>query len=267
MVSQALPRLPISAFFIAYNEADRLPQALAPVLTLCAEVLVIDSGSTDGTPEIAAAMGARVITNAPFPGYGPQKRFGEDQCSHRWLLNLDADEELSDRLVADIRALFAQGEPACDGVRMPIAEMFPGEAQPHRFAYAVKKIRLYRQGTGRFDASPIFDDVRMAKGTLVVAVRGMVMHRSIRSLGDQLRKLDAYTDKQVADMVARGRRLPRWRLFVEFPATFLNAYFIRRHCVRGVYGFLTAMNYAWFRYMRVAKFVEQDLLRRTKPHE
>ncbi|MGL4812627.1 MAG: glycosyltransferase family 2 protein [Beijerinckiaceae bacterium] len=256
-------RLPISAFFIAFNEADRLPQALRPVLGLCAEVIVIDSGSTDGTREIAAAMGARVFTNAPFPGYGAQKRFGEDRCSHRWILNLDADEELSDTAVAHIRALFAAGEPAFDGVRMPITEMFPGEAKPHRFAYAVKKVRLYAKDRGRFDASPVFDDVRMAEGAHIASIRGVVMHRSIRSLGDQLRKLDSYTDKQVADMVARGRRLPRWRLFVEFPVSFLNAYFIRRHCVRGVYGFLTAMNYAWFRYMRAAKFTEHELLQRT----
>ena len=255
-------RLPISAFFIAFNEADRLPQALKPVLALCEEVIVIDSGSTDGTPQLAAAMGAQVFTNTPFPGYGGQKRFGEDRCSHVWLLNLDADEELSPQAVSDIRALFAAGPPACDGVRMPITEMFPGEDRPHRFAYAVRKIRLYRRDKGRFDASPVFDDVRMQDGAVITPIRGVVMHRSIRSLGDQLRKLDAYTDKQVADMVARGRRLPRWRLFVEFPASFLNAYLIRRHALRGVYGFLTAMNYAWFRYMRAAKFVEQDLLKK-----
>lgn len=257
-------RLRISAFFITFNEADRLPQALAPVLDLCDEVLVIDSGSTDATRDIAAALGATVILNTPFPGYGPQKRFGEDQCRHNWLLNLDADEVLSSAAVAEIRALFSTGEPALDGVRMPITEMFPGEEKPHRFAYAVKKIRLYRRDRGRFDASPVFDDVRMAESARVRAIAGVVMHRSIRSLGDQLRKLDAYTDKQVADMAARGRRLPRWRLFVEFPIAFLNAYFIRRHCVRGVYGFLTAMNYAWFRYMRVAKFTEHDLLTKAK---
>lgn len=259
-------RLPISAFFITYNEADRLPQALTPVLGLCDEVIVVDSGSTDATREIAAAMGARVVVNTPFPGYGPQKRFGEDQCRNEWLLNLDADEELSAQAVAEVRALFASG-PDCDGVRMPIAEMFPGEARPHPLAYAVKKIRLYRRSKGRFDASPVFDDVRMAADARIVPIKGVVMHRSIRSLGDQLRKLDSYTDKQVADMVARRRRLPRWRLFLEFPAGFFSAYFIRRHCVRGVYGFLTAMNYAWFRYMRVAKFTEHELLKRAEKRD
>lgn len=256
-------RLPISAFFITFNEADRLPQALSPVLDLCDEVVVIDSGSTDGTREIAAAMGARVVVNAPFPGYGPQKRFGEDQCRHDWILNLDADEELTPQLMAELRMLFAD-TAAFDGVRMPIVEMFPGEAKPHPLAYAVKKIRLYRRAKGRFDASPVFDDVRMADDARIVPAKGVVMHRSIRSLGDQLRKLDFYTDKQVADMVARGRRLPRWRLFVEFPAGFANAYFIRRHCVRGVYGFLTAMNYAWFRYMRAAKYTEHELMQRSE---
>lgn len=254
----SLPRLPISAFFITFNEADRLPQALAPVTALCAEIIVIDSGSTDETRAIAEGMGARVVLNAPFPGYGPQKRFGEDQASQPWLLNLDADEELSEEAVTAIRALFATGAPDCDAVRFAIREMYPGEARPSRFAYTLHKIRLYRRERGRFDASPVFDDVRMEEKSRVVSITGDIRHRSFRSIRDVSRKFDALNDVQVADLIARGRKPSRWRLVIEFPMQFLKVYFGRRHFLRGTYGFLIAMNHAWFRYMRLAKWIERS---------
>jgi hypothetical protein len=70
-------------------------------------------------------------------------------------------------------------------------------------------------------------------------------------------KLNRYSDQQADDLGARGVSIPTWRVFVEFPAAFLKAYFGRRHFVRGTYGFLTAMNYAISRHLRMAKHVEQ----------
>src|SRR5215212_11290934 len=100
--------LPLSIFIIAKNEADRLPETLRAVRDLTDDLVLVDSGSTDGTQEVAAEIGVRVVYN-PWPGYGLQKRFGEDQCRHEWLLNLDADEVVSPELLAEIRALFVHG--------------------------------------------------------------------------------------------------------------------------------------------------------------
>ena len=86
-----MPPLPLSIFLIVKDEADRIGATLDAVAGLAAEVVVVDSGSTDGTRAIAEAKGARVVHH-DFAGYGPQKRFAEEQCSHPWLLNLDADE-------------------------------------------------------------------------------------------------------------------------------------------------------------------------------
>src|SRR3712207_4928412 len=98
--------LPLSVFIIARNEADRIGATIRAVRDLTDDLVVIDSGSTDGTQAVAEELGARVIFNA-WPGYGPQKRFGEEQCRHDWILNLDADEELSPALREEIRSLFA----------------------------------------------------------------------------------------------------------------------------------------------------------------
>jgi glycosyltransferase involved in cell wall biosynthesis len=118
--------LPLSVFIIARDEADRIGPTIRAVRALTDDLVVIDSGSSDGTPEVAASLGARVIHNA-WPGYGPQKRFAEDQCRHLWLFNVDADEVVPENLAEEIRGLFAEGAPQADGYEVPITEVFPGE--------------------------------------------------------------------------------------------------------------------------------------------
>lgn len=251
--------LPLSIFVIAHNEADRIGRTLAAVRHLTDDLVVVDSGSTDETVAVAEAHGARVIFN-PWPGYGPQKRFAEDQCRHQWLFNIDADEVVPPDLAAEIAALFANGEPPADAYETRIAEIFPGEAAPHRFAYALAPVRLYRRDKGRYSDSTVHDRVVLAPGAHVRRLKGTIHHFSVRSLGDQLAKLNSYTDAQADNLEERGERVSILRLYLEFPAAFLKAYIGRRHFVRGVYGFMTAMNFAFYRYLRIAKHIERRLL-------
>lgn len=251
--------LALSVFIIARNEADRIGATIRAVQDLTDDLIVVDSGSTDGTQALAASLGARVIHNT-WPGYGPQKRFAEEQCRHMWLLNLDADEVVPDRLAAEIRSLFAAGEPAHPAWRIGIAEIFPGETRPHPLAYTLYPVRLYRKDRGRYSSSPVFDRVDLEAGATAGKLRSKIHHFSVRSLGDQLDKLNRYSDQQADDLAARGVVIPSWRVFVELPGNFLKAYFGRRHFARGTYGFLTAMNYAISRHLRIAKHYERRRL-------
>lgn len=253
---------PLSIFIIARDEADRIGRTIEAVRGLSDDIVVVDSGSTDGTQDVAAGLGARVIFNQ-WPGYGQQKRFAEEQCRHDWLLNLDADEVVPPDLVAEIAALFAAGAPAADAYKMRIAEIFPGEGAPHRFAYALAPVRLYRKSKGRYSPSPVHDRVDLSPGARVAKLKGTVHHYSVRSLGEQMDKLNGYSDAQADDLDSRGATLSVFRLVAEFPANFLKAYIGRRHALRGVYGFMTAMNYAFYRYLRVAKHWERRLQRRS----
>lgn len=254
----------LSIFIIARNEADRLPRTLRAVQGLSDDIVVVDSGSTDRTREIAAELGARVIENA-WPGYGPQKRFAEDQCRHVWLLNIDADEVVPPDLGREILSAIASAR--ADAYELRIAEVFPLEDAPHPTAYVLAPVRLYRKDKGRYNPSPVHDRVDLAPDARVARLKGTIHHFSVRSLGDQIAKLNAYTDQQVADLGARGRGLATLRMFTEFPLAFLRAYVLRRHFTRGVYGIATAMNYAYFRWMRVAKDYERRKLaeRARKP--
>jgi glycosyltransferase involved in cell wall biosynthesis len=259
--------LPVSVFIIAKNESDRIGETIRAVRGLTDDLIVVDSGSTDGTQAVAEELGARVIFNE-WAGYGPQKRFAEEQCRHEWLLNLDADEVVSPKLAAEIRGLFSQGEPSCQAYKLRIAEIFPGESAPHPMAYELAPVRLYRKDCGRYSSSLVHDRVELKPGTRVGELKGIVHHWSVRSLGDQIAKLNRYSDQQAIDLEIRGVSIPTWRVFFELPAAFLKAYIGRRHALRGTYGFLTAMNYAISRHLRLAKHYERkrlNALRKSTP--
>jgi glycosyltransferase involved in cell wall biosynthesis len=252
--------LPVSVFIIAKNEADRIGATIRAIRDMTDDLIVIDSGSTDGTQAVAQELGARVVFNE-WPGYGPQKRFGEDLCRHEWLLNLDADEVVTPELAAEIRALFAGGEPSCQAYTLRISEIFPGERAPHPMAYTLAPVRLYRKDRGRYSPSLVHDRVELVPDTRVGHLKHIVHHWSVRSLGDQIAKLNRYTDQQAVDLEIRGVTIPTWRVFFELPAAFIKAYIGRRHVLRGTYGFLTAMNYAIARHLRLAKHYERRRLK------
>ena len=256
--------IPLSIFIITKNEADRLGRTLSAVRDLGAELIVVDSGSTDGTEALAEGFGARVIRH-DFAGYGPQKRFAEEQCVHDWLLNLDADEVVPPKLAAEIAAVFEKGEPDVDAYTVPIAEVFPGESVPHAFAYTLKPVRLYRRSKGRYANSIVHDRVALLPGAIVGALKVPIHHFSIRSIGDQIDKLNAYTDQQVRDLAEGGKSVPGMAAFRRISCRLLEGlYPAPAHPAGGRYGFMTAMNFAFYRWLRIAKDVERRRLQKKK---
>lgn len=251
--------LPASAFIIARDEADRIGRAIDSVIELFDEVIVVDSGSSDGTPAVAEAHGARVIHNG-WPGYGPQKRFAEDQCRNRWLFNLDADEAVTPDLAREIRTLFETGRISeADCWQVSIDDVYAHETGPAPWAYGYIQIRLYDREKGRFSESSVHDTVRPVPGARLARLKAVMEHRSIRSIGFQLDKMNRYSAMQVADLGERGRKLPRWRILTEFPISFLKAYFGRRYALYGWWGVIISVNYAYSRFLRVAKAYEAEL--------
>lgn len=240
--------LPVSCFIIAFNEADRIHRAIRSVQGLVDEVVVVDSGSTDGTPEIAAELGARVVANE-WPGYGPQKRFAEDQCSHDWVLNLDADEWLSDPLREEIRALLQAPAMPAKSFKMRVTIVYPDREEPALFADSTICLRLYDRRITRFSDSPVFDNVPETPDTRMLTHR--VYHKSFRKLADVIRKELAYFELQ-GKTVRKSRAQLLARLPVEFPFQFFRYWILNRHIFGGWYGFAVANVVAFMRFMRIA---------------
>jgi glycosyltransferase involved in cell wall biosynthesis len=150
-------RLPISVFIIAKNEADRLPVAIRAVRDWVDEVIVVDSGSTDDTVAVAESLGARVAYHE-WHGYGPQKVYGEGLCRNKWILNIDADEEIDPELRGSIEAVFARNEPvSAVAYRLPVLPLYPFQATGHPWTVTNYPIRLYCRDFAGFSDSTVHD--------------------------------------------------------------------------------------------------------------
>lgn len=244
----------ISVFIIAKDEADRISKPINSVKGWVDEVIVIDSGSTDGTVAVAESLGARVVHNE-WKGYGPQKVFGETLCRNNWLLNLDADEEITPQLRDEILALFAKGEPEKEAYAMRIKVMSRFDHQPRHFAPAHNQIRLYRRDRAGFKDSTVHDSVVPKEGVecRIGQLQQIVLHRSFRSYRHAVEKINRYSGMQAEDMVNRGRVPSPLRIVVEPFISFLKGYFHKRYCFLGLDGFVEAWLYAFARTLRLVK--------------
>ena len=144
-------KLPISCFIIALNEADRIDKTIKSVKDLVDEVIVIDSGSNDGTQKLAEDLGCKVFYNE-WNGFGPQKRFGEECSKNKWLLNLDADEYLSHEISNEIRDLFRANLEA-NFFSMRVIPIYPNWTKPRFLSAYHLCVRLYNIDYGRFHNS------------------------------------------------------------------------------------------------------------------
>lgn len=244
----------LSAFLIVKDEAARLPRTLAALEGLADQVVVVDSGSSDATVEIARAAGAEVRFRA-WTGYGPQKRFAEELCRHDWRLNVDADEVVTPALAAEIRALLAQ-EPAPAAYRLRILNLYPGDDRPRPFAADYEVVRLWHREAGRYRDHPLFD--RVETFGPVRRLRAPIHHFPFTGWGALVAKENAYTDFQAEAAGPKPRWLLRLRLVGELPATFLKVWLLRRHVFGGWKGFAFAGVIAFARWLRIVKLLARE---------
>lgn len=250
----------LSACIITLNEADRIEACLAS-LAFCDEVVVVDSGSTDGTRERAAARGARVLEH-PFEGYRAQKDFAVAQARHDWVLCLDADERVTPPLQASIEAARDTGFADAAGYRFARATEYFGAFLRHGNAYPDRVLRLFdrRRGGWRGDRE-IHEHVSVDGAVRVLA--GDLEHRAYRSLDDQLARYRRYAAMMAEHMHARGRRGHLANLVVNPGWRFLRGYVLRAGFLDGWRGFLFACLEA--DYVR-EKFARLWLLQHRREH-
>lgn len=250
-----MKKLPIAVFIIARNEADRIPVAIESVRHWVDEVHVIDSGSDDDTVARSQARGAQTHYRA-WTGYGPQKVYGESLCRNTWVLNIDADEEVSPELHAEIVALFDAGEPPCSAYWMNRTELYNFHDRPHPWAPTSDWLRLYRKDRAGFKDSPVHDTVVVREGK-TGRLRARLYHRSFRSFHHHVEKVNAYSSAQAEDRFRKGRE-PSWlALLLTPPLAFLKCLILRREFVNGIDGVLISYMYAFQRFIRLAKTRER----------
>ncbi|HYF21945.1 MAG TPA: glycosyltransferase family 2 protein [Caulobacteraceae bacterium] len=250
---------PISCYIRTKNEAARLGRVIEAARQIAAEVVVVDSGSTDGTVELARSLGA-VVYEQPWLGNGTQKRFGEERCTHDWLLDLDADEVVTPELAEEIRRLFAAGEPAKPIYELrlvtapPIGEPWWGFVNAHRR-------KLYDRRVVRQPNHKAWDQFEVPPGVEVGRLKAPILHYSFHSLGHIADKLNRVSTVRAEESKLKPRWVTMLRIVFAPPFYFLKHYAVRGLWRAGMYGFALAGISAYGRWLRDVKMYEIHLTR------
>jgi glycosyltransferase involved in cell wall biosynthesis len=220
----------VSAVLITKNAAGQLADCLASV-AFCDEIIVVDSGSDDGTAEIAGRHGARVI-QSEWRGFGPQKQFAIEQASHDWVLCIDADERVSERLRESILA--ALSAPAVSAYRFPRCNRFMGRYLRHGEGYPDWSLRFFDRRHARWSADAVHEKVLTEAeiGTLA----GDLLHDTAETLDSYLAKQNRYTTLAAEAALAVGHRASVVQLLVSPVLRFIKFYLLRRGFLDGVPG-------------------------------
>lgn len=220
----------LSAVVITRNEAARIGRCLESV-KWCDETVVVDSGSTDETVEIARSAGARVISHE-WEGYGGQKAFAVGQARNDWVLCVDADEVVTPALRSGIEA--ALNTPAHPAYEMARCNRFLGRFLRHGEGYPDWNLRLFDRRHARWSDDPVHEHVR-ADGT-IGRVEGDLLHESAQSLHGYLEKQNTYTTLQARQLHAQGIRPSVLKLVFSPLVRFLKFYVARLGFLDGVPG-------------------------------
>jgi glycosyltransferase involved in cell wall biosynthesis len=250
----------ISAVIITFNEEDRLPDALASLQGVADEIVVVDSYSTDRTPEIARSARARVWQNR-FEDYGRQKNFAMDKAAHEWILNLDADERVSPELkrtIGDLKEKGAPGEASAFAIRRKT--FYLGRWIRHSGWYPDRKIRLFKKSAATWHGR-IHE--RLLVSGPVARLEGDILHFTYRDIGDHVGRLNRYASFQAEEIVRQNKRLLLPRLLILPPVTFLRHYLWKLGLLDGFPGLVIALVQSW---ATALKYLKAIALKRRPQH-
>ncbi len=249
--------LPISVVIVARNEALTLPRCLASVQGWVAEIVVVLNSTTDDSATVATKFGA-IVSQTEWRGFRDTKNLALDRASQPWALCLDADEEVSPALRADLAAFFARPDYATfAGARFPRKVWFIDRWITHGDWYPDLSLRLIQRTKARWGGDEFVHE-KMACDGPVATLRGDLHHYSFPTLASHVAKINPFADLFVRQHQARGTHFsvaaalfrPFWRFF--------RAYFLKLGCLDGFPGFYIAWATAFGAFVRYSRLYEEE---------
>ncbi len=250
----------LSVAIVAKNEEANLRRTLPSVVGLADEIVMVDSGSTDGTVAVAKSFGARIL-HQEWLGFGPQKNFAIAQCTSEWILSLDADEVLSSELISAVPDSIATAPPDLAGFSLARRNYFLGRALRYGGMYPDRKLRLFRRGRARFQDRTVHESM-MADGP-VHRMNGDLLHYAYPTLTLYLEHANRYSSDNVSILFSRrmiSRSLPGfiWNVIANPIATFFYNYIVRGGFLDQREGLLWHMYHSCYVSWKYAKAWEQN---------
>ena len=240
---------PLSVAIIAKNEEKNLPECLGSV-SFADDIVVVDSGSTDRTVEIAEKFGCRVFVEE-WKGYGPQKNSAVKKCKHDWVLLLDADERVPDETQELIKEVLRR--PAADAYSFRRKNYFHGKWIKHSGNWPDRNIRLVNKTRGLFQS--VIHEKWVTDGRLQ-DLDAYLLHYSFSNYSDLLKTLNNYSTVTAGELFASGRRANVLSPLYHGIVMFFKIYFLKMGLLDGMDGLVTAITKAGGSFFKYAKLLE-----------
>lgn len=241
----------LSVAIITYNEEEEIKDCLESV-KWADEIVVVDSFSTDKTLDICRQYTNKVFQHE-WSGYSNQKNYAINVTTNPWILILDADERVSERLTKEIKEILDK-DLGVDGYYIPRKSYFLGRWIRYGGWYPDYSIRLFRKDKGRFEQREVHESVRINGKT--AKLKNHLEHYTYRNLSEYIQRMDRYSTLAAMEMVGEGRRSgPRNILFRPI-LTFFRMYILKQGFREGIYGLLLAVLYSYYTFLKYVKLWE-----------
>jgi glycosyltransferase involved in cell wall biosynthesis len=244
----------LSVILITKNEALNLGSCLESV-RFADQIIVVDSGSTDNTVEIARAAGAKVIQTEDWPGFGIQKNRALAAAEGEWILSIDADERITPPLAAEILAVVS-GQPsngtAADAYNIARRSWYCGRFIEHAGWSPDYVTRLFRRGNAVFTDDLVHERI-VVTGTTSQLLTPM-LHYTFRNFSEVLRKVDQYSTLSAQQRYSKGQRSSVGKAVLHGLAAFIRTYIFKRGFQDGAHGLALAISNAegsYYRYLKL----------------
>jgi len=245
----------LSVIIITFNEERNIARCLESVKEIADEILVVDSFSKDSTPEICKRYNTTFI-QAPFLGYIEQKAFAVSKARYDHILSLDADEALSEQLLAEIKR--AKENWDVEGYYMNRLTNYCGKWIKHCGWYPDKKLRLLNRTKGTWGGSNPHDRFEIGKGVKTGFLKGDILHYSYYSINEHVLQTNKFSTIASKVLYEKGKRFNALKLFTAMPFRFFRDYIIRGGFWDGYYGFIISAINAYGAFLKYAKLKDRE---------
>ena len=242
----------LSVITLAFNEAHNIGDCLESV-KWADEIIVIDSGSTDNTIEIAKRYSQQVLT-VQWKGYGATKNVALDRASGEWILWLDADERVPRELAEEIQAALRTDNGLVNGYSVPRRAFFLGKWIKHCGWYPGRVTRIFRRTKSRFTESNVHEQISV-EGK-IAELKNDLLHFTDPDLHHYFRKFNRYTSLAAKDLHSAGKRFSFYDILVRPPFMFFKMYILRRGFLDALQGFILCIVSSAYVFTKYAKLWE-----------
>ncbi|ACO04479.1 MAG TPA: glycosyltransferase family 2 protein [Persephonella sp.] len=252
-----MERLPLTVALISYNEEDRIEGVLKAVKDIASEIIVLDSGSTDRTVEIAKEYGAKVYIEN-WKGYREQKNSLIKKCSQEWILFLDCDEIPSKELKRSI--IQAVRNPKADGYFINRKTVYLGKILNYAFQPDWKLRLVKRSSNPRWEGGNVHEYLVIDGKTS--KINGDLLHYSYRDIYDHFSKVLRYSKISAEDMYTKGKKFRLRNIIINPVSAFIKEFFIRKGFLDGIRGFIVALSTTFYTFLKYIFLWEKNIRER-----